>query len=372
MVLPHKAITAVVILLALLTGCLETEPTDTPISPTPTLAIPVVESPQPPNKLALPTVKVTPTSLLGDTWIRPSDGMTMINVSSGTFRMGSTQAEIEDAIILCKQHYSNCNRWYYQRESPQHMVFLDGFWLDQTEVTNTQFRQCVEDGECSEPLACKKGEPTYDDPSKSDHPVVCVSWDEAQAYCEWTGGRLPTEAEWEYAFRGENGFIYPWGNAFDGTKLNYCDANCDIPHADNHYDDGYQKTAPSKSFPQDVSWGGALGMSGNVSEWVADWFGKFSPESFSNPVGPTSGSQKMVKGCSWFFHPAYCRGAARASVDPDTRYDYLGFRCVISTESAFSESVPPTESPSPPIAESTIPVTKRNPPTIDGTLLSGE
>lgn len=276
-----------------------------------------------------PTAIPMPTLSPGDTWTRPVDGMVMVYVPDGTFQMGSTETEIEDAISLCRQHYSFCNRWYYMRQSPQHSVSLDGFWLDQTEITNAQYRQCVKEGACSEPLACKKGEPTYSDAEKSTHPVVCVDWHAANEYCEWAGARLPTEAEWEYAFRGVQGLIYPWGDSFDGAKLNYCDANCDLSHADDRYDDEYAKTAPSGSYPEGASWCGALNMSGNVSEWVADWLGDYSPQAESNPTGPPSGSEKVVRGCSWFFPPAYCRGAARASVGPETRFDYMGFRCAV-------------------------------------------
>jgi formylglycine-generating enzyme required for sulfatase activity len=208
-------------------------------------------------------------------------------------------------------------------------VSLESYWIDQTEITNTQFSHCVEEGACPEPVVCKKGEPTYADPAKADHPVVCVSWDEAQAYCRWAGARLPTEAEWEYAFRGERGSIFPWGDSFDGIKLNYCDANCTQSHADERYDDGYVKTAPAGSYAEGASWCGALGMSGNVAEWVADWLGDYPAEPVSSPTGPTSGSEKIVRGCSWYFQPAYCRGANRGSIGPDTRFDYVGFRCVV-------------------------------------------
>ena len=142
---------------------------------------------------------------------------------------------------------------------------------------------------------------------------------------------MPTEAEWEYASRGGPGFIYPWGDTFDGTRLNYCDANCEASHADDRFDDGYVKTSPVESHPGDVSWSSVWGMSGNVSEWVADWLGDYASQAESNPTGPETGSEKMVKGCSWFFHPTYCRGAARPSISPDTRFDYLGFRCATST-----------------------------------------
>ena len=269
--------------------------------------------------------------------IRQVDKMTMVFVPGGTFQMGSADTEIEDAITLCKQHYSPCNSWYYEREAPLHPVSLDDYWLDQTEVSNDQYRLCVDAGICTEPITCKKGEPTYLDPEKNDHPVVCVDWDDAQTYCQWAGGRMPTEAEWEYAIRGAEGLIFPWGNEFDGSKLNYCEANCNQPHADDRFDDGYSLTAPVGSYPSGVSWSGAYNMSGNVSEWVSDWFGNYLPDGLSNPLGPESGSEKMLKGCSWFFNPAYCRGAMRPSVSPDTRFDYLGFRCVVPMDQKMLE-----------------------------------
>jgi formylglycine-generating enzyme required for sulfatase activity len=157
-----------------------------------------------------------------------------------------------------------------------------------------------------------------------------VGWDEAETYCQWAGARLPTEAEWEYAFRGEEGRVFPWGDEFDGARLNYCDVNCEASHADARYDDGYDKTSPVGSFPQGASWSEALDMGGNVSEWVADWLAPYAPEASVNPAGPGEGSDKLIKGCSWFSHPTYCRGALRASVEPDTRFDYLGFRCASS------------------------------------------
>jgi formylglycine-generating enzyme required for sulfatase activity len=255
--------------------------------------------------------------------------MTMVYVPGGSFGMGSTEAEIEEAIALCREHYPICNQWYYDREAPMHTTTLDAFWIDQTEVTNAQFSHCVEEGACEEPSTCTKGDPTYSVPEFSEHPVVCVDWNQAAAYCGWAGAHLPTEAEWEYVSRGVKRSIFPWGDSFVGTKLNYCDQNCEQSHADERYDDGYNRTAPASAFPDEMSWCGALGMGGNVSEWTADWFAPFSPEASTNPTGPASGENKMIKGCSWFSPPAYCRGSARPSVPLETRFDYLGFRCAM-------------------------------------------
>ena len=98
-----------------------------------------------------------------------------------------------------------------------------------------------------------------------------VSWYEAEAYANWRGGRLPTEAEWEYAARGPNSLIYPWGNEFDGTKLNFCDTECTYDWRDASVDDGYEKTAPVGSYESGKSWVVAYDLAGNIWEWVADW-----------------------------------------------------------------------------------------------------
>ena len=307
-------------------------------------------------------VTPTPEEHLDEFRMRPKDGMREIYIPEGKFQMGSGEVEIEDAIELCQQHYHICNRWYYERESPLHSVSLDGFWIDQSEISNAQYRLCVDAGICPEPTTCKKGEPSFDDPEKANHPVVCVNWEEAQSYCEWVGARLPTEAEWEYAFRGEERSIYSWGDEFDGTRLNYCDRNCGQSHQDEGIDDGYPKTAPVESYPSGVSWSGLYNMSGNVSEWVVDWLGDYSTEALSNPLGPSTGTEKIIKGCSWFFHPTYCRGAARHSVDPDTRIDFLGFRCAVPVNQKTEVGV----------EMDSITVPLGFPPEIDGTISPGE
>ena len=184
----------------------------------------------------------------GDTWTRDADEMVMVYVPAGEFEMGSTDEQVDEAIALCKQVRLGCTRlcssticWSADRGQPVHTVGVDAFWIDRTEVTNAQYQRCLEAGKCADPVPWNV---EFKDPAQTDHPKVNVKWPEAQAYCEWAGGRLPTEAEWEYVARGPEGRVFPWGDEFDGTKLNYCDVNCPedtghgFPDADETVDDG--------------------------------------------------------------------------------------------------------------------------------------
>jgi formylglycine-generating enzyme required for sulfatase activity len=251
----------------------------------------------------------TPTApSLGDTTTRPSDGAVMVYVPAGEFEMGAPGIPLEH---------------------PVHTVALDGFWIDRTEVSNAQFQQCVEAGECEQPSCWKEADliRDNDDFGGPEQPVVCVNWYQARAYCEWTGGRLPTEAEWEYTARGPEGLEYPWGNEFDGTKLNYCDVNCPKKYADEDFDDGYAYTAPVGSYPDGASWCGALDMAGNVWEWVADWRGYYPSERQVNPTGPSSGRERVLRGGSWRYGWISARSTYRSGRRPDGRGGLIGFRC---------------------------------------------
>jgi serine/threonine-protein kinase len=215
-------------------------------------------------------------------------------------------------------------------EQPQHSVFLDSFWIDQTEVTNGMYNRCVQSGECTQPAV----KTYYGDPSYANHPVIYVSWVDANIYCAWADRRLPTEAEWEKAAiwdpEKNEKRIYPWGNDFDCTKGNFEGAKCD----------GFTGTAPVGSFPSGASPYGALDMGGNVWEWVHDAFIETDPLSGRtqnyyaispayNPQGvdPSSTIYRVMRGGAWKMNFGFGRSAYRLWFGLDDLYDIAGFRC---------------------------------------------
>ena len=130
--------------------------------------------------------------------------------------MGSTDSDIDRAMAL--DSCTKCDRDDFAVEQPQHTVYLDGYWIDQTEVTNGLYMKCVEAGACEPPIDASP----YDYSEFEDYPVVSVNWFQAEAYCTWAGRRLPTEAEWEKAARGPTGLMYPWGNTIvTGNRVNF-------------------------------------------------------------------------------------------------------------------------------------------------------
>lgn len=238
----------------------------------------------------------------GATWSRPVDGAVMVSVPEGQFRMGSTDADPD-----------GCDE-----EKPTHTVSLDAFWIDRTEVTNGQYRKCVEAGACEEPSCWDNG-----DLNGPDQPVVCVTWEDAQAYAAWAGGRLPTEAEWEKAARGTDGRLYPWGeNTPDCQVANY--KGCLV------------RTAMVGSYPDGASPYGALDMAGNVWEWVADWYDEtyYSDTSARNPQGPDSGERRVLRGGSFDMSASRLRTAFRVGSRPEYSNWDLGFRVVLPAGSS--------------------------------------
>ena len=185
----------------------------------------------------------------------------------------------------------------FASEQPSHQVQLTkGYWIDQFEVTNKAFQAFIDAGGYANHATWSEAGwewlsrqpasqfPQYCLGNLPDNPLACVSWYEAEAYAKWRGGRLPTEAEWEYAARGPNSLIYPWGNEFDSRRCNLVDSK------------GLENVG---SYPAGASWVGAQDMAGNVMEWVQDWLGDYPADAIIDPSGPDSGKVKVEKGGWW-------------------------------------------------------------------------
>ena len=268
----------------------------------------------------------------GDIQVRPVDDIAVVYVPGGEFVMGSDEQALDSALELCNAYLNNCERGWFEGEQPAHTVVLDDFWIDRTEVTNGQYRACVKARGCDPPFVTRSRTRIeyYGDGTFDNYPVVNVSWHQAAAYCQWAGARLPTEAEWEYAARGPEGRQFPWGDTFDGTRLNYCDVNCEFGKADSSADDGYADTAPVGTYADGASWCGALDLPGNVWEWVADWYGEgyYSDSPSQNPLGPASGRYRVLRGGSYVSEPPIMRGAMRYGNGlPSDVIASFGFRC---------------------------------------------
>jgi len=279
--------------------------------PTVTLAPPTPNMPPAPTQTEAPaatsTPKTTPTSTLriGSTQISPKDGMVMVYVPAGEFLMGSDKVKDSQA---------------ESDELPQHKVSLDAFWIDQVEVTNAMYADCMTANKCKLNSQKSFTRPSYfGNKDYANYPVIYVSWFDAHDYCEWVGRRLPSEAEWEKAARGTDGNIYPWGNSIDCTKANY--SGC-----------SKGDTITVGNYPAGVSPYGALDMGGNVWEWVQDWYSDtyYQNSPSVNPTGPSSGTNRVLRAGSWYGSVWYVRSANRFSDNPDTIYYSYGFRCAAS------------------------------------------
>ena len=255
-----------------------------------------------PTNTPRPTNTKTPTNTLphalgvGSTMLREKDGMEMVYVPEGTFTMGSTDGDDD--------------------EKPVRTVDLDAYWIDKYEVSNAQYKKCVETGSCTAPHSTSR----YNNSNYANHPVVNVDWYQASAYCEWAGGRLPTEAEWEKAARGPDGNKYPWENESPSCSLaNYGGCKGD--------------TTVVGSYPNGKSYYGALDMAGNVWEWVNDWYAdSYDEHQLNNPPGPSSGTYRVLRGGSWYSDYWFIRSVNRYWDFPNYWYDSFGFRCAFPRE----------------------------------------
>lgn len=304
-------------------------PSTTPL-PAP-FSIPTPSATPLPAPFSVPTIVSTNTSTLpcnsvGQTWSSPIDNMVLVCVPAGEFLMGSKETD------------KNVVEW----EIPQHTVYLDAYWIDQTEVTNAMFGKFVlatnyrtdaqktgtgwvtnilpvksmgtnmDGADWQHPLG-----PTSSLKGMDSQPVVQISWNDANAYCQWANRKLPTEAQWEKAARGTNGQIYPWGNGAPACYL-------------TNFGPCTGTTTVVGNYPAGKSPYGTLDTAGNVEEWVADWFDTnyySSRIDWRNPSGPASGSRRVLRGGSWYFGQPLIRSAYRYGAGTESHSDTQGFRC---------------------------------------------
>ena len=239
----------------------------------------------------------------------------MVRVPAGPFLMGSTKKVDRNA---------------YPAESPQRQIHLDTFDIDKYEVTALQFLKFVV-ATNRPPLLDWRYDGGNFQLSMANHPVMHVTWYDADAYCTWAGKRLPTEAEWEKAARGEDGRIYPWGNQMAGlTRANYGRTGLSGPVRDRPERLLlYPPIIAVDKYDNSVSPYGVYQMAGNVAEWVADWYDKdyYASLPDRNPKGPEQGTQRSFRGGGWMDSTPSVRAAQRNGADPDTKMNWLGFRC---------------------------------------------
>ena len=236
---------------------------------------------------------------------------------------------LEYALIPAGEFQMGCvpdDRQCYEREQPRHGVTISKpFWIGRTEVPVEAFERFVAATRRPMPRPPTNDLNELDGPNdgwmKKDHPMVNVTWDEARSYCAWAGGRLPTEAEWEYAARGgSEGLKYPWGNERSHHEANYWRTGGG---------DRWRYTAPVGSFPANGF--GLYDAVGNVYEWTADWFDEYyyarSPK--DDPPGPPTGRTRVARGGAGFINQRVLRISTRIGNSPNMRNYSLGFRCVL-------------------------------------------
>jgi formylglycine-generating enzyme required for sulfatase activity len=226
----------------------------------------------------------------GSEQVSSTDGMIQVYIPQGSFQMGGLDPHAA------------------ADEKPVHKVDMKGYWIDKVEVTNAMFLLCIQAGVCSPPQnVSSESRPSYfNNPEFNDYPVVNVTWESAKKYCEWAGRRLPTEAEWEYAARGNTINTYPWG-----------EQKPDATYANFNYMQG--DTTRVGSFASGASPFGILDMAGNVNEWTNDFYGAdfYASGSTSNPTGPNARAnffKRVARGGSFVDAEVNIRVAKRAAV----------------------------------------------------------
>jgi formylglycine-generating enzyme required for sulfatase activity len=375
-----------------------TAPSPTPLPPTPDPSLTEELLPT-----ASPTTFIPASDTSGGASVQSAGGedeipqvlaalaSTLVSVPGGTFTMGTTPAEVLTAVTSCQDEGGNCDISFGEDSAPPHQVTLNAFQIEQSEVTYEQYLGFLNwMGPRSHLNGCD-GFPCLVTLNETDvsnvtfdsanyrvpaainrHPVANVTWYGARAYCEAIGRRLPTEAEWERAARGNDGRVYPWGNQVDTTLANTSSRTDLAPEQRGAVEVGsYPATSSSPYGVQDLA--------GNVAEWVSDWY---SPTYYSqpeaaglNPQGPPVGTQKVLRGGSWDARMFFARSVHRQNLEPDQARIWAGFRCAADEDTGLADggldigtqgNLPPASAPtieSSPNSQPTLPP----PPSSGGT-----
>jgi len=249
-------------------------------------------------------------TLLGCQNPSPPEGM--IRIAAGPFTMGSNRTDTEG-----RASEFGLAKPLYLDEHPQRQVTLPAYDIDRYEITNAQYQRYVATTQARAPKGWPSGRPPA---GREHHPVTHVNWYEAQAYCQWAGKRLPTEAEWEKAARGTDGREYPWGNEFDEKRANTGGS-------------GVGDLAPVGQFPQGASPYGVEDLAGNVWEWTADWYQPYPGSVYQTK--DFGQKFKVLRGSSWggtghYALPYFYRSAHRFYINPEYSFADTGFRCAKS------------------------------------------
>lgn len=226
------------------------------------------------------------------------DGMVQMYVPEGEFLMGKGQV-------------------HKYEDSPQHTVYLDAFWMDKYEVSNAMYLKCMAAGTCSDMVSDNT---TYRNWIYRDHPVTYITWEQAGAYCQWAGRRLPTEAEWEKAARGTDGRKYPWGNEAPNARLANFDGTM------------IHESVSIYRYPLGASPYGVLNMSGNAREWIADWYAEdyYLVTPYANPTGAETGVERSLRSGSYNEDRLEIAVTNRFRHEPQSAGLSRGFRCAES------------------------------------------
>lgn len=253
----------------------------------------------------------------------------------------------DEMLLIPAGEFTRGSEAGFPDEVPVHSVYVDDFYLDKLEVTNQDYKACVDDGVCAPPRrtdCCTEAPGGYvawpdyfGNPEFDLHPVIFISWFDARDYCEWRGARLATEAEWEKASRGTDGRMYPWGNEDPSPEL----LNYTWPWPGGEYEERpLYTTSPVGSYPEGASPYGVLDLAGNVYEWVYDRYAEdyYEVTPYENPTGPTVGEFRVTRGGSFFNQAFRNRSANRnnAYIPAESVHFDGGARCAADPPTAGS------------------------------------